>query len=200
MNKRNIHIVLLEPSYLIFEGLNTFLTKNIDNCHFERAENLNDLFQTSLRKKIDLVMMNPGLFVQNGKSLQSIRGEVGHAKWVGLVYSFFDPQLLAQFDAHIYINDSPKAISELIERLVKEDENSDQPQQQETLSIREIEVLKLLATGLANKEIADKLNISTHTIISHRKNITLKTGIKSVSGLTIFAVINGFVNISELSD
>ncbi len=200
MIKRNINIAILEPSYLIFEGLATFLGKNIGNCHIERAESLNDLMQVSLRRPIDLVMVNPGHILQNGKTLQSVRGEMGSAKWIGLVYSFYDPQLLLQFDGNIYINDSPKVISELIERLAREEENSDQPQHQEALSQRETEVLKLLAKGLANKEIADKLNISIHTVISHRKNITLKTGIKSVSGLTIFAVINGLVNLGELSD
>lgn len=61
------------------------------------------------------------------------------------------------------------------------------------LSPREIEVLVLVTKGLINKEIADKLNISLTTVISHRKNITEKLGIKSVSGLTIYAVMNGYV-------
>ena len=62
------------------------------------------------------------------------------------------------------------------------------------LSSREIEVLVLVAKGLINKEIADKLNISLTTVISHRKNITEKLGIKSVSGLTIYAVMNGYIS------
>ena len=55
------------------------------------------------------------------------------------------------------------------------------------LSAREIEVLVLITKGLINKEIADKLNIGLTTVITHRKNITEKLGIKSVSGLTIYA-------------
>ena len=61
------------------------------------------------------------------------------------------------------------------------------------LSAREIEVLKLITKGFINKEIADKLNISITTVISHRKNITEKLGIKSVPGLTIYAVMNGYI-------
>ena len=61
------------------------------------------------------------------------------------------------------------------------------------LSAREIEVLKLITKGLINKEIAEKLNISLTTVISHRKNITEKLGIKSVAGLTIYAVMNGYI-------
>lgn len=66
------------------------------------------------------------------------------------------------------------------------------------LSAREIEVLALLTTGLINKEIADKLNISQTTVITHRKNITEKLGIKSVSGLTIYAVMNGYVEADRI--
>lgn len=66
------------------------------------------------------------------------------------------------------------------------------------LSNREIEVLVLVVKGFINKEIADKLNISLTTVISHRKNITEKLGIKSVSGLTIFAVTNGLVEANRI--
>lgn len=66
------------------------------------------------------------------------------------------------------------------------------------LSAREIEVLVLLTKGLINKEIADKLNISLTTVITHRKNIVEKLGIKSVSGLTIYAVMHGYVDADRI--
>ena len=69
---------------------------------------------------------------------------------------------------------------------------------QEILSPPEIEVLVLITKGLINKEIADKLNISLTTVITHRKNITEKLGIKSVSGLTIYAVMNGYVEADRI--
>ena len=72
------------------------------------------------------------------------------------------------------------------------------PQMQPELSLREIEVLQLLVKGLTNKEIADKLNISLTTVITHRKNIQEKTGIKSLSGLTVYAVFNGHIDIDEI--
>ena len=65
-------------------------------------------------------------------------------------------------------------------------------------SSREIEVLVLITKGLINKEIADKLNISLTTVITHRKNITEKLGIKSVSGLTIYAVMNGYIEADRI--
>ena len=50
----------------------------------------------------------------------------------------------------------------------------------------------------SNKEIADVLNVSVHTVISHRKNITHKTGIKSVAGLTVYAMLNNLIDESAL--
>lgn len=66
------------------------------------------------------------------------------------------------------------------------------------LSAREIEVLVLVSKGLINKEIAEKLNISLTTVITHRKNITEKLGIKSVSGLTMYAVMNGYIEADRI--
>ena len=68
----------------------------------------------------------------------------------------------------------------------------------EELSDREKEVLVLVAKGLLNKEIADKLNISINTVITHRKNITRKTGIKTAPGLTVYAILGGLIDISSL--
>ncbi len=69
---------------------------------------------------------------------------------------------------------------------------------EKSLTTREIEVLVLVTKGLINKEIAEKLNISLTTVISHRKNITEKLGIKSVSGLAIYAVMNGFIDADRI--
>lgn len=66
------------------------------------------------------------------------------------------------------------------------------------LSDREIEVLSLIAQGYLNKEIADQLNIGLTTVISHRKNIQDKLGMKSVSALTIYAVMHGYVDINKI--
>ena len=73
----------------------------------------------------------------------------------------------------------------LIRRLTETDDT------QGELSAREKDVLRLLVAGKINKEIADELCISINTVITHRKNITAKTGIKSVSGLSLYALMNG---------
>lgn len=64
---------------------------------------------------------------------------------------------------------------------------------QSDLTQREIDVLKLVASGKINKEIADELQISINTVLTHRKNITAKLGIRSVSGLSVYAMMNGYL-------
>jgi DNA-binding CsgD family transcriptional regulator len=66
------------------------------------------------------------------------------------------------------------------------------------LSDREIEVLSLIVQGYINKEIANQLNIGITTVITHRKNIMEKLGMKSVSALTIYAVMHGYVDIHQI--
>jgi len=67
------------------------------------------------------------------------------------------------------------------------------------LTQREKEVLKLIALGRTNKTIAETLYISPHTVISHRKNITEKLGIKSIPGLTIYAILQKIILQSDIS-
>lgn len=70
--------------------------------------------------------------------------------------------------------------------------------QQKVLTDREIEVMSLIVQGYINKEIADKLNIGFATVVTHRKNIMDKLGVKSVSAMTIYAVMHGYVDINKI--
>ena len=70
--------------------------------------------------------------------------------------------------------------------------------QQKVLSDREFEVMNLIVQGFINKEIAEQLNIALSTVVTHRRNIMEKLGVKSVSALTIYAVIHGYVDISKI--
>jgi regulator of cell morphogenesis and NO signaling len=66
---------------------------------------------------------------------------------------------------------------------------------QEELSEREKEVVTLVVQGLINKEIAEKLHLSLHTVIAHRKNIARKLNIHSTAGLTIYAIVNKLIEV-----
>ena len=73
-----------------------------------------------------------------------------------------------------------------------------EPVRQDILSRREIEVMSLIVQGYINKEVADKLNIGLSTVVTHRKNIMEKLGLKSVSALTIYAVTHGYVEMEKV--
>ena len=91
----------------------------------------------------------------------------------------------------LFLTDSAAEVSRKIEPFVPgphKKVNHDQ------LTGRETDILRLVAQGMSNKEIADRLFISIHTVISHRKHITEKLKIKTIAGLTLYAVIN---NLSD---
>jgi DNA-binding NarL/FixJ family response regulator len=114
-----------------------------------------------------------------------------------LVYSFVDEWILAQFDAVITINDDPTQLSNKLNNISLATIKTSQ-QENEELSERENEILTAIVKGLTNKEIAEKHFISIHTVISHRKNIIRKTGIKSVSGLTVYALLNNLISYEDI--
>lgn len=84
-----------------------------------------------------------------------------------------------------------------VERLVAD--GIPQPKQ-EALSAREKEIIVCIVKGMTNKQIADVLCISTHTVITHRRNIVAKLQIHSTAGLTIYAIVNKLVELSEIKD
>ena len=71
-------------------------------------------------------------------------------------------------------------------------------EEQSTLSAREKEIITCVVRGLTNKEIAQTLFLSTHTVISHRRNIARKLEIHSTAGLTVYAIMNKLIEIDEI--
>lgn len=84
-----------------------------------------------------------------------------------------------------------------VERLAAEEPRA---ARNETLSVREKEIIVCVVKGLTNKQIADALCISTHTVITHRRNIASKLQIHSAAGLTIYAIVNKLVELSEIRE
>lgn len=96
----------------------------------------------------------------------------------------------------IHISESREMITGKIRELLEELPIEAGP---ELLTVREKEIVRLISMGLTNKQIAEKLFLSTHTVTTHRKNITGKLGIKSVSGLTVYAIVNNIVTMEEVA-
>ncbi|MBN1462739.1 MAG: hypothetical protein JXQ69_09210 [Paludibacteraceae bacterium] len=198
-NNKHSHIIILEPSLIIAEGLVYLINKQSKSFEFSIINSLEKIDLITTRKKTELIIINPSYIQNNTKSFNNIKNDYHQIKWIGLIYAYFEQELLDKLDDIITISDTIEVIYGKINKLLNQENTCNKTNSPEILSDREIDVLKLLAVGLTNKEIADKLTISIHTVISHRKNISQKTGIKSVSGLTIYAVLQKIISTDSLS-
>lgn len=196
---KRVNIIILEAFAIIYEGLCKVICNSAFEFNFHFANNLNEMYQLNLRYNAEIVILNPLLIQNIGKDFHASQKEFTNTRWIALIYSHIDNQLLSLFDGVIGINDAPIEINNILKKNLNfENPSINQNSQNESLSEREIDVLKLVVNGNANKDIADKLNISINTVISHRKNISQKTGIKSVSGLTIYAVVNNYISVDNM--
>jgi len=186
MDKCKINIAIIEPSNIIYEGLSILLLKSEKHFYLYRINDFDEFNSMTLKESINIVILNPTVIQNRSKDFSKLKKHHSDISWFGLIYSYFDNELLNKFNDTISISDPIEIITQKLNKSFNHCNCNDNSQEQ--LSEREIDVLIQLVKGLSNKEIADKLNISIHTVISHRKNIIEKTGIKSLSGLTIYAI------------
>jgi DNA-binding CsgD family transcriptional regulator len=200
VSKNIVNIAVLESSQIIYEGLSNIFVKSGQYFKLFRIDSFDEIEKLLDKEKLDVVIINPSQIQNKDKEFTAIKKNNSDVCWVALVYTFFNQQLLALFDKIIHITDAPDSIIGLINKLNDEGTGHTNGTEHEQLSDRETEVLKLIVAGLSNKEIADKLFISVHTVVSHRKNISQKTGIKSQAGLTIYAISNKIINLEDYTN
>ena len=105
---------------------------------------------------------------------------------------------MRQYDGCINIYDNAARIVQKLHSAIEEAQLNPKNELNE-LSTRERDILAAVAKGLTNKEIADEFNISVYTVISHRRNISRKLGINSIPGLTVYAIMNKLIDISDFN-
>lgn len=187
-------VLIVEPSEVIVAGLTALLA---GVTRFKLLEPVNDVAQ--LRER--LIASKPDVVVINATLVESAAAvrEADDMVVIALVYQYVEQLKLRRFDAVIDIRESRASIAEtIIEAATAQHESASAGAVSYELSKRETAVLVLVAKGLTNKEIADQLNVSPHTVMSHRKNIMHKTGIKSVAGLTVYAMLNNLIDDTTL--
>lgn len=196
-NEQQKRVVLIEPSPIVREGIkNIFAEIHGYDLVGSYADTV-QLLERCINHRAELIMFNPLLMsYQQRTNIRSFFNLPTDVQLVALIYTLVDELLLQQFDAVIHINDDSSRIANKLKQANQQTENKST--ESEELSERENEILISVVKGLTNKEIADKHFISIHTVISHRKNIIRKTGIKSVSGLTVYALLNNLISYEDV--
>jgi DNA-binding CsgD family transcriptional regulator len=190
--QKEITIAIISPNNLVCIGLKSILSEFFSCDSVTITNKFEEFLTIETTIQPDLIFLPPDIFVVHDY-FQTIRRKVV------IMLENKDEGMMAQssftfLDINLSQGDIIDSLNNIIRSFVKTQKNDTQ----EELSSRETEVLKLVALGLMSKQIADMLSISTNTVITHRKNITRKLGINSVSGLTVYALLNGLISSNEL--
>ena len=193
--------MLLEPSEIVAAGLRKILTGSefriIDNTDADIDRAIGNIVRT----EPDIVLVNPSLLSDAVRrtSLRSVFPQLQERPVAAFVHTLFDEEQMHGFDAVVSIFDTAQQVLRKLRKALESAGTQIQTQSDGyELSEREREILVSVARGLTNKEIADQHNISIHTVISHRKNISRKTGIKTIAGLTVYALLNNMIDEADM--
>ena len=190
-------VIICEASEIIANGLADIVNSMAQFDVVARLDSPERLSEKILAADANMLMVNPSLLGYDGKEfLLKLGKEHPHLILIALVATCLDHASLTPYNGVVELYDTKQKIINKLNEWVK-DSNPKKNDDVE-LSKREMDVLVAVAKGMMNKEIADQMHISIHTVISHRKNITRKTGIKSVSGLTVYALLNNLIDEKDL--
>lgn len=131
-------------------------------------------------------------------TLERIYSKTDRCKFIAICKTPPDDNLLPFFDAVIPLDTDEKTILSLLKNAIGSPGNRVPLTPNTLISEREKEVLRGVALGRTNREISNDLHISAHTVITHRKNISAKLGIRTIAGLAVYAVLNSIVSPEEM--
>lgn len=198
MYSPRLHIAIMEPSRIIFEGLQTIICHSSLDCRVSRVERLEELTEMMEHSPVEILIANPMQFVNLEKEVKKLRKSYPTLAIAGIDFGIIHRQSILT-DISFTLYDTPEHIIHSLTRLQEKSQHPEEEKEENNhLSPREIEVLTCLVNGMLNKEIADHLHISVHTVVRHRKNITQKTGIRSQSGLTIYAISKKIIHLEDM--
>ncbi len=190
MKRQRVAIVEIAP--IIAEGIASILGRTASAEVVGIYRNISDIIPLIAMGKVDVVIASVSLYRQLEEA-----SELDDIAVIGLQSALYGEDILRRFNAIITTHSTAEDIERILNETITAPAERNYSDSHE-LSEREREVLILVARGMTNKEIASELNISPHTVISHRKNIVHKTGIRSVAGLTVYAVLNKLIDSDQL--
>lgn len=190
-------IAIAESSPIILAGLSSCL-KNLRefNISILEVDAGDSLMKAVAEEKIDLVIANPvfgGLLHPDDIRKRSLNPAL---RIIAIVIGKLTKPARSLYDDYIHVADDITEIRTKIMSAINPDQ--EESEEKENLSSREKEIISHVVRGFTNQEIADKLFISVHTVMTHRKNIARKLQIHSATGLTIYAIVNKIVDLSEI--
>lgn len=197
-----LKIVIADPSTIICSGLETML-KHLPGFRVQLIEitNIESLTEDLRTHRPDILVINPS--IPGNFTAPHLKEMTGctEMKILAMVYAAVDQSLLRHYDDQISIFDSADELKLKLERLhAKPADGDGESDEQQTLSVREKEIVVCVVKGMTNREIADRLFLSTHTVITHRRNIARKLQVHSASALTVYAIVNKLVELKDINN
>lgn len=194
-SKNKIRLIIATNQYLIRVGVQSIIQQLGIDCEIINSKYFDNSELDKFEKKDFLIVHHELLSKPKTKHLRELtiyfKGSI----------MLIGTEMMQQFNiAHIlFPTDSKTKTIEKFQHFFSTIENIESNPEKELISAREIDILKEVALGYSNKEIADRLFISINTVITHRKNLTEKLDIKTISGLTVYALMNNLINPDDVT-
>jgi len=193
--------ILVIDSYLVRLGMVAILNR-IQGARVLKEFGAGDPFEAYLKSHpVDYIIISQSLFDRSLELFISKPELLEKTALLQIAHTEGFTLDLSSHDVHttIHLLEGKDNIINKIQLLLDRRDQRDSETPSMELSPRETTIVRLVSMGLTNRQIAEKLFLSAHTVMTHRKNISGKLGIKSVSGLTVYAIVNNIITIEEVS-
>ena len=191
--KRFLKCMIVESSDLLYAGLVAMLGQIRAGVQVVRTQDVSRLREQIKREKPDVLLINP--LWAGGETPSRIKATTDRPDLlcVAFLSDLSSLSVVTEYDAQISIYDGFEQIRDRMEALSPKDS-----EEEKTLTQREQEIVTYVVKGFTNKQIADKLFLSQHTVVTHRRNIASKLNIQSSAGLTVYAIANKLVRLEDI--
>lgn len=193
---KRIGFILAVESYLVRKGLVAILNQFPGTHVVREFENAHGLMEFMKHYNNEFLVISHPIFNQ-ATDLYLSRTRL--LERTILITDHRSDQETRSVKAFMDIEDGKAVIMDKFRNIIDSEADPSNSVRGNGLTPREKTIVKLISLGLTNKQIAAELFLSAHTVITHRKNIGSKLGIKSVSGLTVFAIVNNIITIEEVT-
>ena len=193
-----LEVFIAEPSFIIREGIKTMLSQAGLTYRVEETNAVEEkLVKLLSRSKARLAFINPEQ-IQDQFLINRTDNVFRQTLFIAITNAMVELDVFGRFDFVLDIKVSKAELMAQFDSIMRRAGIEPRQDEMSGLSQRETDVLRFVALGMTNNEISEKLFISVHTVMTHRKNINRKLGIKSVPGLTVYAILNKLISAEQV--